>query len=186
MAARHCRAHGSHTGGPGILICSATSVEHRSLVAELPHLAHEVGATCRVVRDGRHHVRATLHFSDEATELGLVFDPLLDLEPPPAIDGVTVQSLLDLRVSKLTCLLSRAEPRDLVDVLFLERSGYPPVHDLPLAIQKDTGMDPGILAWLLRDFPVQPLPEMLVPLSTEELASYRDELAERLRKLSLP
>jgi hypothetical protein len=39
--------------------------------------------------------------------------------------------------------------------------------------------DPGILAGLLRDFPIQPL-------STEELANYRDELAERLRKLSLP
>jgi nucleotidyltransferase AbiEii toxin of type IV toxin-antitoxin system len=176
----------SHRRSRDIDLFCHDSVEHRSLVAELTHVAHEVGATCRVVRDGRHHVRATLNFSDEATELDLVFDPLRDLEPPPAIDGVTVQSLLDLRASKLTCLLSRAEPRDLVDVLFLERSGYPPEHDLPLAIQKDTGMDPGILAWLLRDFPVQPLPEMLVPLSTEELSSYRDELAERLRKLSLP
>jgi hypothetical protein len=83
-------------------------------------------------------------------------------------------------------LLSRAEPRDLVDVLFLEQSGYPPEKDLTLAIEKDTGMDPGILAWLLRDFPVTPLPQMLVPLSSEELSRYRDELAERLRKLSLP
>jgi hypothetical protein len=97
-----------------------------------------------------------------------------------------VESLTDLRASKLTCLLSRAEPRDLVDVLFLERSGYPPEQDLSLAIQKDTGMDPGILAWLLRDFPVQPLPQMLIPLSVEQLTSYRDQLAERLRKLSLP
>jgi hypothetical protein len=46
--------------------------------------------------------------------------------------------------------------------------------------------DPGILAWLLRDFPLQPLPQMQVPLSAEELENYRDELAERLRKHSLP
>jgi hypothetical protein len=55
----------------------------------------------------------------------LVFDSVRDLEPSPAIDGVTVQSLLDLRANKLTCLLSRAEPRDLVDVLIPEmRAGF--------------------------------------------------------------
>jgi Nucleotidyl transferase AbiEii toxin, Type IV TA system len=163
------------------------SLQHRELVAELVHLARAVGAACKVVRDGRHHVRATLHLSEQTTELDIVFEPARDLEvPPPPIDGVTVESLTDLRASKLTCLLSRAEPRDLVDVLFLERSGYPPEQDLPLAIQKDTGMDPGILAWLLRDFPVQPLPQMLIPLSADQLSSYRNELAERLRKFSLP
>lgn len=80
----------------------------------------------------------------------------------------------------------RAEPRDLVDVLFVERNGYAPERDLGLALLKDSGVDPGILAWLLRDFPVQPLPQMLMPLSVAELSSYRDELAERLRLLSLP
>ncbi len=163
------------------------SVQHRALVAELPHIGLGVGATCKVVRDGRHHVRATLSLADQNIELDVVYEPARDLEaPPPPIDGVTVESLTDLRASKLTCLLSRAEPRDLVDVLFLERSGYPPEEDLALAIEKDTGMDPGILAWLLRDFPVTPLPQMLLPLSSEELSRYRDELAERLRKLSLP
>jgi len=92
----------------------------------------------------------------------------------------------DLRASKLTCLLSRAEPRDLVDVLFLERSGYPPEQDLALALQKDTGMDPGILAWLLKDFPVRPLPQMLIVLTIDELLRYRDDLAERLKRFSLP
>jgi Nucleotidyl transferase AbiEii toxin, Type IV TA system len=162
-------------------------VQHRELVTELAELARSVGASCRIVRDGRHHVRATLSLTDQNTELDVVFEPARDLEaPPPPIDGVTVESLTDLRASKLTCLLSRSEPRDLVDVLFLERSGYPPELDLPLALQKDTGIDPGILAWLLRDFPVRPLPHMLVPLSVEELSSYRDALAERLRKFSLP
>jgi hypothetical protein len=132
-------------------------------------------------------VRATLSFGDQSTELDLVFEAAADLEPPPQpIDGVVVESLADLRASKLTCLLSRAEPRDLVDVLFLERAGYAPEHDLVLAIRKDTGMDPGILAWLLKDFPVKPLPQMLLPLSIDELTRYRDALAERLRTFSLP
>lgn len=110
-----------------------------------------------------------------------------DLEPPPApVDGVTIESLTDLRASKLTCLLSRSEPRDLVDLLFLDRAGYPPENDLALALRKDAGMDPGILAWLLRQFPVEPLPQMLVPLTVEELARFRDGLCERFRRRAVP
>jgi hypothetical protein len=107
------------------------------------------------------------------------------LEPPP-VEGVVVESFADLRAAKLTCLLSRAEPRDLVDVLFLERAGLSPEADLPLALRKDAGVDPGVLAWLLRDFPTSPLPRMLVPLTGQEVVRYRDELAERFRRLALP
>ena len=39
------------------------------------------------------------------------------------VEGVQVESLLDLRANKLTCILSRSEPRDLVDLLFLDRAG---------------------------------------------------------------
>jgi hypothetical protein len=161
--------------------------QHRELVTGLALIAPTVGVTCQIVRDGGHHVRATLSIDNQPTELDVVFEPAADLEPPPPpIDGVIVESLADLRASKLTCLLSRAEPRDLVDVLFLERSGYPPEQDLASALRKDTGMDPGILAWLLKDFPVRPLPQMLTPLSEGDLLRYRDDLAERLRRLSLP
>ena len=83
----------------------------------------------------------------------LVHEPLPDLEaPPPPVEGIIIESLTDLRASKLTCILSRSEPRDLVDLLFLERAGYRVEDDLPLALQKDAGIDPGILAWLLGRF----------------------------------
>ena len=58
------------------------------------------------------------------------------------VEGVVVESLADLRANKLTCLLSRSEPRDLVDLLFLDRAGYPPERDLMLALRKDAGLDP--------------------------------------------
>jgi hypothetical protein len=93
---------------------------------------------------------------------------------------------LDLRVNKLTCLLSRSEPRDLVDLLFLDRAGYAPEADLPLALRKDAGIDPGILAWLLGEFPVTPLPVMLESLDVQHLQAFRDDLRERFRRLALP
>ena len=42
------------------------------------------------------------------------------------------------------------------------------------------------MAWLLSQFPVEPLPQMLVSLSTGELAAFREALAERLRRLAVP
>jgi hypothetical protein len=82
--------------------------------------------------------------------------------------------------------LSRSEPRDLVDLLFLDRAGYPPEADLALALRKDGGIDPGVIAWLLGQFPVEPLPVMLLPLSSSELRAFRDELRERFRRVAMP
>jgi hypothetical protein len=58
----------------------------------------------------------------------------------------------------------------------------PPELDLGLAARKDSGIDPGVLAWLLAQFPTHPLPEMLAPLTSEKLEKFRDELAQRLRR----
>jgi hypothetical protein len=68
----------------------------------------------------------------------------------------------------------------------LDRRGFPPERDLPLALQKDGGIDPGILAWLLAQFPTSPLPLMLEPLAESELRAFRDVLRERMRRLAVP
>jgi hypothetical protein len=109
------------------------------------------------------------------------------LEPaPPDVDGMVIESLVDLRVNKLTCILSRSEPGDLVDLLFLDRAGFAPERDIQLALRKDAGIDPGIIAWVLGQFPVEPLPVMLLPLDVAELRAFRDDLRERFRRLSVP
>jgi hypothetical protein len=73
-----------------------------------------------------------------------------------------------------------------VDLLFWERLGNTPEDNLKYALQKDAGIDPGVLAWLLRTFPVEPLPTMLIPLSVPELTDYRDALAQRFKQLAKP
>src|SRR5258706_12009967 len=67
--------------------------------------------------------------------------PLTDLEDPPTIEDVVVESFTDFRAAKLTCLLSRAKPRDLVDVFFLERAGFQPEQSLAPASKTDAGMN---------------------------------------------
>lgn len=161
--------------------------EMRTLVEVLSDVSSSVGVLAAIVRDAGSLVRATLKSGDIELELDVVHEPVPDLEPPPpALEGIVVESLKDLRANKLTCILSRSEPRDLVDLLFLDKAGFPPEKDLSLALRKDAGVDPGVLAWLLARFPVEPLPRMLEPLTVEQLREFRDELARRFRKSALP
>jgi hypothetical protein len=159
----------------------------RLLMASLPAIAKDCGLSVRIVRDAGTLVRAQVEGLDRPLEIDLVHEALPDLaSPAPSIEGVAVESLVDLRAAKLLCILSRSEPRDLVDLLFLDRAGFPPERDLGLALQKDAGIDPGVLAWLLGQFPTHPLPIMLEALTEEELVRFRDDLRERLRRIAVP
>lgn len=156
----------------------------RRLADALSEAAAAVGGSIKIVQDAGTFIRAELQLSAQRIDVDLAVDGTPELAPPQHIDGVEVLSLEDLRASKLTCLLSRSEPRDLVDVLFLERAGFPADADLELALKKDAGVDPAVMGWLLDQFPVAPLPVMLSPLTSQELKVYRDALSERLRRLA--
>ena len=158
----------------------------RRLAQLIGEAAAEAGGTAQIVQDAGSFVRASLSLPSHALEVDLVFEATGDLEPPTTVEGVLVESLADLRAAKLTCVLSRSEPRDLVDLLFLDRAGFPPERDLSLALRKDAGIDPRVLGWLLGQFPTEPLPRMLVPLSVEELEEFRDALRERIRAATVP
>lgn len=180
---------GAHLGhrlsGDVDLFCHRPE-EVRALVQSLPQVARECALQIDLVRDAGTFVRAVVRGLPRAMDLDLVHDQP-DLESPgPPLEGVVVESLLDMRAAKLTCLLSRSEPRDLVDLLFLDRLGYPPEQDLSIACRKDAGIDPGILAWLLGQFPLRPLPLMIEPLTEAELGRFRDDLRERFRRLAVP
>jgi hypothetical protein len=161
--------------------------EMRALIGLLPGAAEEAGISVTLLRDVGHLVRAQLAAPDGSrVEVDVVHEPVADIAaPPPPIEGVVVESLTDLRASKLTCILSRSEPRDLVDLYFLDQAGFPPEQDLEIASRKDTGVDPGVLAWLLAQFPTRPMPAMLEPLSSDQLEKFRDALAERLRQSTI-
>lgn len=180
-------AHLAHRLSRDIDLFCHNAEDLRFLVRELPALAAACHVPVDIVRDAGSFVRAQLGAGADGVEVDLVYEAVPDIQaPPPPIDGVVIESLVDLRASKLTCLLSRSEPRDLVDLLFLDRAGFPPERDMEIALKKDGGIDPTILAWLLGQFPVRPLPTMLVAFSEAELLAFRDELRERFRRAALP
>lgn len=177
-------AHLGHRLSKDIDLFCRDRASLRLLADALADAARAVGASVKIVQDAGSFVRAELQLEGQRLDVDLAVDATPELAPPQSLEGVELLSLEDLRASKLTCLLSRSEPRDLVDVLFLERAGFPAEADLELALEKDAGVDPAVMGWLLDQFPVAPLPMMLAPLSTEELREYRDGLSERLRQLA--
>jgi hypothetical protein len=66
---------------------------------------------------------------------------------------IVVDPADEILANKLTALVGRAEERDLIDVMFLERAGYPVEAALPAALAKDGGCTPATLAWLRSETP---------------------------------
>lgn len=83
-------------------------------------------------------------------------------------------------------MLSRAEVRDLVDVLALERAGFRIDDALPAAMQKDGGLTPAQLAAVLSEWRLGA--DALLPggVSVAELDAYRRELIPRLTRMAFP
>ena len=179
-------AHLGHRLSRDVELVCRRAEDVRSLVRDLSEIARQTNVEVVLVRDAGTFIRAHVVTPTGSLDLDAMYESTPPLERADVLDGVALESLADLRASKLTCLLSRSEPRDLVDLFFLDRAGYQPEADLGLALQKDAGMDPGVLAWLLGQFPLAPFPTMLAALTLDELRAFRDSLRERFRLLAVP
>ena len=68
------------------------------------------------------------------------------LDTVQVIDGMVVDSILDMAAGKLLALFGRAAERDFVDIYFLIKDGF---CDLDLLIQKALEKDPGVDKYFL-------------------------------------
>lgn len=158
----------------------------RHVVTACSDVATKEGGDFQLVRDGGTFVRGRLLLREHALDVDIAHEPSTPLAPRDVVAGVLVDSLSDMQANKITCLLSRSEPRDLVDLYFLDRADRRPEAHLKDALTKDAGIDPGILSYLLREFPTSPLPMMLEPLDQATLLSFRNDLSERFRAVGVP
>jgi hypothetical protein len=129
----------------------------------------------------------------ESVLVDLVAEPVAVVEPPVTLQigdaSILVDTPHEILVNKLCALLSRAELRDLVDLrALLERGG-----DLDRALRdaprKDGGFSVLMLAWILKDLPIERLAKAAVDeqwVDVGELARFRDELVARLAAAGAP
>lgn len=153
----------------------------------LADLAASLGASLEIRQDAPGFLRAALIRGDE----GLVVDVVRDVSAQTAPlkeehDGIRVDPPAEILANKLTAIVGRAEERDLVDVLCLERAGLRVEDALATALAKDGGCTPATLAWLLSQVTIPDGIELPAGVSPAELRAFVSELVVRLRRLALP
>jgi hypothetical protein len=160
----------------------SSSAEDVEIVAQtLEAEARAGGVHLARVRKGPTFVRLEGLSDDLPLRIDVSHDNAARLVPDgELVDGIKVESLRDQRANKLSALLGRSALRDLVDLYFLSKAGWPTLEGLADATTKDGGMDPGWLAWALSQIEIAPLPGMIVELDLDELRRFRDELVARL------
>jgi predicted nucleotidyltransferase component of viral defense system len=155
--------------------------------ASLRAVAEELGATLETVRTSPDFRRYLLRRGEEALVIDLVRDQVPQLYPEKkVIEGIRVDLPEEILINKICTLLSRAELRDLIDVRALELAGYPIERYFQAACQKDGGLTPGQLAWVLSEIRIGDDADPPGGVSVSELRSYLRDLQSRLVRMALP
>lgn len=150
-------------------------------------LAAGLQALLEVRQDAPGFRRFVIVRGGDGVIVDLVRERTYQLHPDkPEIAGVKVDPPDEILANKLTTLVARAEERDLVDVMFLERLGLGIEEALESALRKDGGCTPATLAWLLSQARIPD--DVLLPagVSGAELRVWLEDFIKRLRKAALP
>ena len=139
-----------------------------------------------VRQDTPRFLRAFLSRGDEAVVIDLVRDQPQRHADKLERDGIRIDPADEILANKLTTLVGRAEERDLVDVMCLERAGYRIEDALPYALAKDGGCTPATLAWVLSEIAIPDGIALPGGVSPTELRAYVADLIVRLRRAALP
>lgn len=161
----------------------------RAALASLPVIAAALGARVEILTDAPAFRRVLLTSRDgETVRVDLILDVTERVGPPPSDrDGFPLDPPAEILANKLCAILGRSEPRDLVDLFYLEKAGHRILGALPAARRKDAGLTPGQLAWAISEVPLDRLPDgLLAPLSLDELRDFRARLLDTLEHLSFP
>jgi hypothetical protein len=107
--------------------------------------------------------------------------------PPVESQGLRVDPPREILINKICAILGRSEPRDLVDLFFLDRAGLRVLDALADGRRKHAGLTSAMLGWAINQVPLDRLPDgLLVPVALEELRAFRTRLADALERLSFP
>lgn len=149
--------------------------------------AQALGASIEDVQTSPNFRRCLLLREDRLLVVDLVRDVRPQLFPmKQVIRGIRVDPPEEILVNKLCVLLSSFDLRDLVDVLALERAGYPIERYIETAALKDGGLTPGQLAWVLSGGRIEEDVRPPAGISDVELREYLEDLKSRLARMAMP
>ena len=153
----------------------------------LRETATEIGADVEAIQTSPDFRRRLVRRGGEAVVVDLVLEKVPHGEKEPVLrDGVAVDPPEEILANKLCTLLSRAELRDLIDVMALEHAGYDLRTALSLAARKDAGMTPAQLAWVVSEIRIGDDAQIPGDASVAELRSFLESLQQRLTRMAYP
>lgn len=152
----------------------------------LKEAAAEIGAAATAITDAPDFKRYLVSRASEGIEVDLVRDRQPSLAPKAIIDGVAVDRPEEILANKLTpSVITRGEPRDIVDVYYLEKLGLRVEDAIVGAMRKEVFTPAELFQHLTRwrigdDTPVPG------GLTVAQVRAYVRELADRVAILALP
>lgn len=182
-----CGFHLGHreTGDLDLFTVDAAAFERGRHVARA--VADECNASLEVLQDAPGFRRITLSRAEDALVVDFVHERVKQVcAEKPEIDDIVIDPPEEILANKLTAIVGRCEERDLVDVLFLERSGLRVEDALAGALDKDGGCTPATIAWLLSQMQIPDGASLPAGVTAAELRDYIQELVPRLRRIAAP
>jgi hypothetical protein len=147
----------------------------------------DVRGQLAITQDSPGFRRYMVSRGQEAVVVDLVWERVPSAFPEkPERAGVRIDPIEEILVNKLTTALSRAEERDVVDLLFLERAGYRAEQGLAAALAKDGGCTPAALAWVMSQMTVADEAELPGGVKGPELRDFLADLMKRLLRAAAP
>jgi len=103
------------------------------------------------------------------------------------IGKLRVDTLREIMVNKICTLIGRCEVKDVVDLYFLEKRGFRVADHFETAKQKEGGLDPAMLSFILARMPIERVPDyVLEPLEIEDLRAFVDSLRQLFADMAYP
>jgi len=149
--------------------------------------AQSLGATCEARQAAPGFHRYLVQRGAETLVVDLVLETVPQLVPEkPWQDGLRLDPPLEILANKLASLVERAELRDVVDLLLLERAGFRVEDALVAAEAKDAACTPATLAWVLSEIRLGEATEIPADLAVAEVRGFIADLSARLRRAAFP
>jgi predicted nucleotidyltransferase component of viral defense system len=144
-----------------------------------------LGGELDIKRNFRSYVEFFVTKGEDALRCDFALDSPYRLQPKVFRKeyGISVDNVLDISCNKLSALYDRGEPKDFVDVYFIDREVIPFEKLVEEAKKKHVGLESYSLAVALAKVEeIRLLPRMLKPVTIDELKRFFQDKARWLMK----
>jgi hypothetical protein len=144
--------------------------------------AADIGATVESIQSHPDFKRYLLRAGGDSLLVDVVRDRTPQLYRKVVRDGILTDAVEEIVANKICAIVGRSEVRDLVDLYFLERAGYPAERFILDAARKDGGVTAATFAWLLSGLAI---PSTLpAGIDADTLRAFARDLEQRMRRLA--